>query len=125
MIDMFEFFDTILYFILGVILVLIILHNLSNICSPIYENMKGKRKGKKPKVGSKKSKQKQEDEYLTLDVEQNNNVATNEYTDDDGPIPNYSEPIDENTIDNMQSELDKEVILEPHEIENIDYDDNN
>lgn len=95
-------FDTILYFVLGVILVLIILHNLSMIFhSRVRENMK-------------------EDMVNDIDEDAIDDDAIDEDDDDEGPIPNYSVPVDENTIDSMVIELDKEVILEPSEMETID-----
>lgn len=101
-------FDTILYFVLGVILVLIILHNLSMIFhGRVRENMK-------------------EDMVNDIDDDDigedaiDDDAIDEDDDDDEGPIPNYSVPVDENTIDSMVIELDKEVILEPSEMETID-----
>lgn len=121
---MFDFIDTILYFILTVILILIILHNFSKVYNPIYEGLR--RRGKKSR---KKQKQKAtlEEETPEQEILEEENVEDIDLDDDDDddyePIPTYSAPVNENTIDNMKAELDKEVVLEPNEMETIDEDD--
>lgn len=109
-------FDTILYFILGVLVVLIFLHNLSKFF-PVQENMLPKRKkGKKKKINKSKSSEAQQ----TPEIEEGDMDAEVMDDDFDDPVPNYSVPVNENTVESMEIELDKEVVLEPHEIETID-----
>lgn len=107
---MFDFnFTTFLYFIIGVVLVLILLHNLSRIFhGRVYEYMKTNIADDEDAEDEDQDDEDAEDEDQEdedEDIEYTRPTATGYvYYDDEGPIPNYSDPVDENTIDSILKE---------------------